>query len=59
MHYADLGLDAMHDQGRRHAKRFRVYLEPWPEQAREIDSVDSKMRTLEIVVIDREQVAYC
>jgi hypothetical protein len=57
MRYADLALDSMQDEGRRHAKRFRVHLEPWREQAQNIDSADLKMHALEIVVVDQKKRA--
>jgi hypothetical protein len=57
MHYAELDMEPMHDQGRRHAKRFRVHLEPWPGHAREINSTESEMHTLDVLVIDRKSGA--
>ena len=50
MRYADLSLDAMHDQGRRHASRFRVHLEPAGEQVADLAAGVDK-HTLEIVVV--------
>jgi len=50
MQYAELDLDAMHDQGRRHAERFRVRLEPSQERVTDMDST----HTLEVAVVDRE-----
>lgn len=48
MCYADLSLEAMHDQGRRHASRFRVYLEPAKEQVADLAAGLDK-HTLEMV----------
>lgn len=50
MQYAELNLDAMHDQGRRHAARFRVRLEPSQERVAETHL----KHTLEVAVVDRE-----
>jgi hypothetical protein len=50
MQYADLALGAMHDQGRRHASRFRVYLEPAGEQVADLAAGVDK-HTLEIVAV--------
>jgi len=47
---ADLDLDAMQDQGRRHAARFRMRLEPSQERVANTDST----HTLEVAVLDRE-----
>ena len=49
MQYADLDLDAMHDQGRRHTARFRVRLEPSEELVTGEDT-----HTLEVAVVDQE-----
>lgn len=54
MLYADLNLDAMQDQGRRHATRFRVCLEPSQEQVSDMDSAGIDTHILEIVVVDQE-----
>jgi len=50
MKYVDLDLDAMHDQGRRHAVRFRVRLEP--SKAQEIDA--DSFHTIDVKLIDQE-----
>jgi protocatechuate 3,4-dioxygenase beta subunit len=50
MRYADLSLGYMHDQGRRHASRFRVYLEPAGKQA-PVTAADAGKHTLEIVAV--------
>ncbi len=50
MQYADLALGAMHDQGRRHASRFRVYLEPAGQQAADVAAGVVK-HTLQIVAV--------
>jgi hypothetical protein len=52
--YADLDLDAMQDQGRRHATRFRIRLEPLERQVSDTDSADIDTHTLEIVVVNQE-----
>ena len=57
MLYADLNLDPMHDQGRRHARRFRVHLEPLDEQVGRTDSAGLETHTLEIVVVDQKNQA--
>jgi hypothetical protein len=49
MRYADLDLDAMHDQGRRHTARFRVRLEPSEERVTAEDT-----HTLEVAVVDQK-----
>jgi len=49
MRYADLDLDAMHDQGRRHTARFRVRLEPSEELITGKDT-----HTLDVAVLDQE-----
>jgi hypothetical protein len=49
MHYADLDMGAMHDQGRRHAARFRVRLEPSEEHVPGDDA-----STREVAVLDQE-----
>jgi hypothetical protein len=49
MQYADLDLDAMHDQERRHAARFRVLLVPSEERV-----TDEDTHTLEVEVLDQE-----
>jgi hypothetical protein len=49
MRYADLDLGYMHDQGRRHAARFRVRLEPSEKRIAEGDT-----HTLEVTVVDLE-----
>ncbi len=54
MLYADLDLDAMQDQGRRHATRFRVCLQPSQEQVSDTDSAGIDTHTLEIAVVDQE-----
>ena len=55
--YADLDLDFMQYEGRRHARRFRVHLEPWHEQIQDTDLADPKTHTLEVVVIDQKSRA--
>ena len=50
MRYADLDLDSLQDQGRRHTARFRISLEPSEES---ISSADST-HTLEIALLDQE-----
>jgi protocatechuate 3,4-dioxygenase beta subunit len=49
MLYADLDLDSMHDQGRRHAARFRVRLVPLEEHV-----ADEDTHTIEVEVLDQE-----
>lgn len=49
MRYADLDLDSMHDQGRRHTARFRMRLEPSEELVTGEDT-----HTLEVAVVDQE-----
>jgi protocatechuate 3,4-dioxygenase beta subunit/uncharacterized GH25 family protein len=49
MLYADLDLDSMHDQGRRHAARFRVRLVPLEEHI-----ADEDTHTIEVEVLDQE-----
>jgi len=49
MRYADLDLDAMTDQGRRHTARFRVRLEPSEECVTGEDT-----QTFEVAVLDQE-----
>jgi hypothetical protein len=52
--YAELDLGAMHDQGRRHARRFRVHLKPLERQAGDTDSADIETHTLEVALVDQE-----
>ena len=52
--YADLELKSMQYQGRRHARRFRVHLEPSQEQIEGVDLAGPKTHALEIVVVDQE-----
>jgi len=47
MQYADLDLDAMQDQGRRHATRFRISLEP-----SEVQITEGDIHTLEVALVD-------
>ncbi len=47
--YADLDLDAMMDQGRRHTARFRVHLVPSEERV-----TGENTHTLEIAVVDQD-----
>jgi hypothetical protein len=54
MLYADLDLDSMQDQKRRHATRFRVCLEPLQGQVGETDPADIDTHTLEVTVVDKE-----
>jgi len=49
MQYADLDLDSMHNQGRRHTARFRVRLEPSEELITGKDT-----HTLDVAVLDQE-----
>jgi len=53
MQYVDLDLDAMQDQGRRHAVQFRVHLEPVEEQFDVTKTADMKTHTLEVVVVQQ------
>jgi len=57
MQYADLDLDPMQYQGRRHAARFRVRLAPSEEQVRAAQSAGLETHTLEVVVVDQESQA--
>ncbi len=54
MLYADLDLYPMEYQGRRHAARFRVRLEPLGEQEKASQTADLKKHTLEVMVVDQE-----
>jgi len=54
MIYADLDLDPMHDQGRRHATRFRIYLESLEGQTSDTDPASIETHTLEVEVVERE-----
>ena len=54
MHYVDLDVDAMLDQGRRHARRFRVHLEPFERPFDTIESTDSKQHAIEVAIIEKE-----
>jgi len=47
--YADLDLDSMQDQGRRHAARFRISLEP-----SEVQITEGDIHTLEVNLVDRD-----
>jgi len=57
MRYADLDLDPMQYQGRRHATRFRISLEPSEEQVRTAQKAGLKSHTLEVMVVDQESQA--
>ena len=52
MRYAEMNLGAMHDQGRRHAARFRIRLEPSEEQE---PGAEFTTHRLEVALIDREK----
>ena len=52
MLYADLDLDTMQDQGRRHATRFRICLEPLEEQITTFQTAGPETHTLEVMVVD-------
>jgi beta-lactamase regulating signal transducer with metallopeptidase domain/protocatechuate 3,4-dioxygenase beta subunit len=54
MHFAVLELDYLQYEGRRHARRFRVQLEPWQAKRQSANVTDSEMHTLELVVIDQK-----
>ncbi|MCF7974322.1 MAG: carboxypeptidase regulatory-like domain-containing protein [Phycisphaerae bacterium] len=51
--FVDLDLDFMQYEGRRHAKLFRVYLEPWQEEVKNTALVDPEMCTLDMTVVDQ------
>jgi hypothetical protein len=50
MQYVDLDMDAMHDQGRRNATRFRVHLEPFDLT----ESTETKKHTIEVYAVEQE-----
>jgi hypothetical protein len=50
MQFADLDLDPMTYQGRRHAARFRIRLEP----SQELNAPGGSPHTLEVTLVDRE-----
>lgn len=50
MQYVDLDMDAMHDQGRRHATRFRVHLEPFELT----EPTETKKHTIEVYAVEQE-----
>ena len=54
MLYADLDLDPMQFQGRRHAKRFRVRLEASEKKLRTTQSPKLQTHTLEVNVVDQK-----
>lgn len=54
MHFAELELDAMQFEGRRHASKVRVRLEPVSEPAPNICADESAKHRLEIAVVDEK-----
>ncbi len=57
MLYADMDLDPMQYQKRRHVTRFRISLEPSEEQVRTAQKADLKSHTLEVIIVDQESKA--
>jgi len=57
MHYAVLELDYMQYEGRRHARRFRVQLEPGQEEWENAHRAVSETRTLDVGVVDQKSQA--
>ena len=57
MLYADMDLEPMQYQKRRHATRFRARLEPSKEKLKTAQSPDLQMHILEVMVVDQESKA--